>query len=83
MDIGEATSASNDPGHGSDDVSSSHNWATRVSHAHTLSALGEGADGVVEHVVGVVGGVTAAAIGQGQGAGVQEHQVGGSGTGVL
>lgn len=81
--IGEVTGAGNDPGHGSDDVSSSHDWATGVSHAHALVVSGQGADGVVEHERTVVGGVTGTAVGQGQGLGVQDHQVSGSRAGVL
>lgn len=83
MDIREATSASNNPRDGSNDLSSGNDWATRVSHAHSLASLRERADGVVKHERGVVRGMTATALGQGHGASVQEHQVSRSGAGVL
>lgn len=83
VDIGEATSAGNNPGDGSSHSSSNNDWATGVSHAHTLTGHGERADGVVEHERTVVGGVTVTAVSQSQGSGVQEHQVGRAGAGVL
>ena len=81
--IRESTSAGNTPGHGADGVSSGDQWATRVSHAGTLAGLGEGAYGVVEDQGSVGSRVTATAVSVGKGAGVQEHQVGGSASGML
>lgn len=81
--IGEATSASNTPGDGSDGGSSSDQWATRVSHAGALAGLGEGADGAGDDHGTVAGSMASLAISVGDGAGVQEHQVGRSTAGVL
>lgn len=81
--IGEAASASNTPRDGSDGVSSSDQWATRVSHAGALSGSSEGADVAGGDHGSVAGSVKGLAVSVGDGLGVQEHQVGGSTAGVL
>lgn len=84
VDIGEATSASNTPRDGTDGGSSSDEWATRVSHAGTLSGLSEGADLPCEdHACVSRCGVTTLAVGVGDGASVQHHQVSGTTAGML
>lgn len=82
-DIREATGTSNAPGDCTDDSSSSDQWATRVSHASTLTVLGEDADGAGNNQWAVVGSVASLAISVGDCAGVQEHQVSGSTAGML
>lgn len=82
VDIREATGTGDSPGHGSDDGASRDQWATRVSHAGSLSGLGEGAD-LARNDHSRVGRVTSLAVSVGDHLGVQEHQVGGSSSGVL
>lgn len=76
IDIGEAASAGNAPGDGTDSLAASDQRTAGVSHAVALAVLGEGANGAGEHHRTVVGGVAGLAVGVGQGARVQEHQVG-------
>jgi hypothetical protein len=81
--IWEALGASNTPRDGTNHVATSDQWTTRVSHAHTLSGLTEGTDGIVEHEVGIASGVTGTAVSVGQGGGLKPLQVVGGTARVL